>query len=390
MFKIAVVGRGLIGSAAARHLTELVDGVVAIGPDEPTNRKTHNGVFGSHYDEGRMTRVVDPLIEWSVTAKRSISRYKDLEQRSGISFFTPAGFLGIGSPGTDYNDKASMTGLAQGAMLSRLSAEDIRAQFPFLTVADDADGLLETGTAGHISPRSMINAQTELAETGGATLIRDAVKTIRPVPGGLEITTLGGALISAERAIVATGAFTKAWGLVPKNVNLRVYGRTIVLARIDETMRASFKGMPTMIVCETDAYILPPIRYPDGHHYLKMGCGSDKDAVLDTSGKLDTWFKGSGSEGDKRKLMSYMTSMFPVLNDCETWRTDTCAVTYTPSVLPTIDFVDEGKIVMAVGGCGKGAKGSDEWGRIAARTVLGLPWEHSFDRKNLMLPTTPS
>jgi glycine/D-amino acid oxidase-like deaminating enzyme len=30
MYKLAVVGRGLIGSAAARHLTEQCDGVVAI------------------------------------------------------------------------------------------------------------------------------------------------------------------------------------------------------------------------------------------------------------------------------------------------------------------------------------------------------------------------
>ena len=55
MHKIMVVGCGLFGSAATRHLSERTDGVVCIGPKEPKNRQDHNGVFASHYDEGRMT-----------------------------------------------------------------------------------------------------------------------------------------------------------------------------------------------------------------------------------------------------------------------------------------------------------------------------------------------
>jgi sarcosine oxidase len=33
--------------------------VVVLGPDEPAHRAAHTGVFASHYDEGRITRVVD-------------------------------------------------------------------------------------------------------------------------------------------------------------------------------------------------------------------------------------------------------------------------------------------------------------------------------------------
>ncbi|MDH3740499.1 MAG: FAD-binding oxidoreductase [Hyphomicrobiales bacterium] len=385
MFKIAVIGRGLIGSAAARHLTEMTDGVVVIGPDEPLDRATHNGVFASHYDEGRMARVVDPLVEWSITAKRSISRFGDLEQRSGISFFTPAGFLAVGHPSTPYNDNAAKTGSANGAKLARLTAAQMRTQFPFLHVCDDADGLFETETAGHISPRSLVKAQTALAEKGGATLVKDVAKSIAPVSGGLEIATRGGSTVTAEKAIVSAGAFTKASGLVPESVNLQVYGRTVVLARIEDTMLKNFKGMPTMIHCETGSYILPPIAYPDGWHYLKLGCGSDQDEDLDSSDKLDRWFKGKGSESNRQDFISFMKSMFPPLKDCTDWLTDTCATTYTPNNFPIIDYVDDGRILMAAGGCGKGAKGSDEWGRIAARTVLDLNWEHSFDREKLML-----
>ncbi len=50
--RVAVIGKGLIGSAAARHLARQTAGVVLIGPDEPAVRADHRDVFGSHYDEG--------------------------------------------------------------------------------------------------------------------------------------------------------------------------------------------------------------------------------------------------------------------------------------------------------------------------------------------------
>ena len=73
-FQYAVAGRGLTGSAAARHLAEQVSGVVLIGPDEPADRAAHDGVFASHYDEGRITRTIDPNENWARFASRSIRR----------------------------------------------------------------------------------------------------------------------------------------------------------------------------------------------------------------------------------------------------------------------------------------------------------------------------
>ena len=48
MTHIAVIGRGLIGSAAARHLALAGHKVTMIGPVEPDDKATHNGIFGSH------------------------------------------------------------------------------------------------------------------------------------------------------------------------------------------------------------------------------------------------------------------------------------------------------------------------------------------------------
>ena len=98
MYKIAVIGRGLIGSAAGRHLSMISDGIAVIGPNEPEDPVKHEGVFASHYDEGRMVRFVDPQISWSITAKRSIERFLQLQMDSGINFFTTSGYLGLQGP----------------------------------------------------------------------------------------------------------------------------------------------------------------------------------------------------------------------------------------------------------------------------------------------------
>jgi sarcosine oxidase len=92
-FQYAIVGRGLTGAAAARHLAEQVGGVVLIGPDEPVDRASHDGVFASHYDEGRITRTIDPDETWARFANRSIARYRDIETRSGIGFYAERGCL---------------------------------------------------------------------------------------------------------------------------------------------------------------------------------------------------------------------------------------------------------------------------------------------------------
>ena len=95
IYDIAVIGKGLVGSAALRHLTlncpEL--NVCVIGPDEPRNRKTHVGVFSSHYDQGRITRVLDPSPLWGKLARESIARYPLIESASGLQFHYRAGCL---------------------------------------------------------------------------------------------------------------------------------------------------------------------------------------------------------------------------------------------------------------------------------------------------------
>jgi sarcosine oxidase len=375
----------LIGSAATRHLAEAGDGIACIGPDEPTDRAAHGGVFASHYDEGRMTRVADPEPEWSVTAKLSIDRYTDLENRSGIRFFTPAGYLGLGGPNFDYNDRCVASSEPNGAVFERLAGSGISSRFPYLSVADEVDGLIESGTAGHISPRAMVEAQTVLADRAGANIDRGTVTALRAVSQGVEIETSDGRTLRAEKALVAAGAFTAACGLSPVDLGLTVFGRTVVLVRIEGSLADDLAGMPTMIDCASGAYILPPIPYPDGHDYLKIGIGTDADKRLTSLRDMRDWFKSRGSADNRVVFTAFLKRLIPPLERSAHWHTDTCAVTKTANGFPVIDFVHDDKIAVAVGGCGKGAKGADEWGRIAAGLIQEKPWSSAVPRTKLSL-----
>lgn len=133
--KVAVVGRGLIGSAAARHLAKAGQQVVLIGPDEVTGDwSAHGNSFASHYDEGRITRKNDRRAFFARASAAAIARYAEIAADSGIDFFTETGALLAGSP-------AFMARVAEARQdvdvsFEALDAEMLADRFPFFAVPD--------------------------------------------------------------------------------------------------------------------------------------------------------------------------------------------------------------------------------------------------------------
>src|SRR5207302_8922624 len=89
MFDVIVVGKGLIGVAAWRCITETIADAAIIGPDEPADYATHTGVFASHYDEGRLVGRIGKDSVWASLITRSIDDFHSIEERSGASFYDP-------------------------------------------------------------------------------------------------------------------------------------------------------------------------------------------------------------------------------------------------------------------------------------------------------------
>ena len=139
--KLAVIGAGLIGAAAARHLRCDGHDVTLIGPGEPEDRRRHHGVFASHYDEGRITRGLDPSPFWSRASRASIARYADIESGSGIRFYSPVGCMMAGP--ADSTQAADMVQIAarDGIPCERLGHDALRQRFPYFAFPDDTIAL---------------------------------------------------------------------------------------------------------------------------------------------------------------------------------------------------------------------------------------------------------
>ena len=381
-----VIGGGLIGSAALRHLAEAGVRAGLIGPGEPDDWARHDGVFASHYDEGRITRSLDKDAVWGQLAQRSIARYRSLEAASGIRFYEPCGFLHVGPSPTAPADRlarAEAAGKQLGLRFERLEGDALQERFPYLHMPPGAVGLYQKDDAGCINPRTLVRAQQAAARTHGATVIRDIALSTQRLGDLIEVRTRGGATYRCRKLLVATGAFTNSFDLLGRSLALDVKAETVWLGRVSPAEAERLRGMPS-IWYDFDghplfpyAYILPPIRYPDGHRYVKIGVDRDPDADKTSLDEIVHFFRSGGHAGRGEGLRTLLQALFPAF-PLDPGLTKPCILAYTPQGYPMVDAVGPG-VFVAVGGCGGSAKSSDEIGRMAALLAQHGVWAHDLD-----------
>lgn len=89
MFDVIVIGAGLFGTAAARHLCKKLGKdsekkIAIIGPIEPKNIELHDGVFSSHYDQSRIVRRLSRDLPWAILTDRSLPEYDEIDRKSVV------------------------------------------------------------------------------------------------------------------------------------------------------------------------------------------------------------------------------------------------------------------------------------------------------------------
>ncbi|MFW2334051.1 NAD(P)/FAD-dependent oxidoreductase [Ilumatobacter sp.] len=388
--RVVVVGNGLIGSAAGRRLAEMGHDVVVVGPAEPRDHSRHTGVFSSHYDEGRLVSAYSADPAWTWITRRAIDAFADLQARSGVAFHHPVGRLSLlASP--------SVAGLRSWAGRVDPSGGDLRVwsatddawreRFPYLEVPSDLALLHEGSPAGYVNPRRLLRAQNVVAERHGARFVGDRVVSVISRADGVTVATAGGELVAADRVIVAAGAFTNFGDLLPEPIPLRLKTETTVWAEVSDATANACASMPaiTFDVDDPDLddiYLAPPIRYPDGRCRIKMGGNTANESWPATLDEVQAWFRSGESDRDLEPMERALRKLLPgiELGDVTTHR---CIVAYTPSGYPTIDGAPgdaHGRIVVATGGNGTGAQGSDTLGSLAAGLVHDGSWPDELDR----------
>lgn len=370
-FDFIIVGKGMMGAAAARHLASSGARIALIGPDEPQDWGNHQGVFSSHYDNGRITRTIDPDPVWALLARRSIERYGRIEADSGIGFYSEAGCLITGpAPGgsDNYLEQVIAARDRLGVDAPFFEAGDIPVHFPWFRFPEGYCGVFEPRDAGYINPRKLVEAQVALAEKAGVTVVRSEVSAVARVGGIVNVRTIDAKVFSAGRVLVAAGGFSIARQLLPQPLDLTVKARTVLFAEVAEADLDRFSGMPSLIEAAPEQdqsyYLLPPIRYPDGKFYIKIG-GDPSDINIGSEPDVRAWFRGDANKAAADHMQGLLARAMPSLLPVSlTWKP--CVTTFTRHGYPYIGFADSGRIAVLTGGNGAAAKSSDEIGRLGA------------------------
>lgn len=376
-FEYVVIGAGLIGSAAGRYLSEQSDSVAIVGNAEPADFYTHNENFGSHYDQGRITRGLDSKALWSELAIASIEEYAEIEEKSRIKFYFEAGCIQVGpSPNKtdDYIAKTAAVGFAHSLDFQNYSNVEYGVIRPELTFPDGFAILEEKILSGYINPRDLVQAQLNISMGNGATLIRHQVNDIVTNANGVTLTLSDKTTIQAEKVLVAAGAWSEF--LLNQSFGFELKPRTILLARLSTEETARLADIPAVILYHDDPgritdgfYMLPPIRYPDGHYYLKIGCHL-RDLRSPTSAtELNNWFKSMGSTREAAGLKEAIYNIVPGLQ-AEEIIYRSCVVTGTPDGNPLWQELEKDRLYICAGGNGAAAKSSNEIGRRAAMMTM--------------------
>ncbi len=377
-----VIGRGLIGSAAARHLAIQGANVVLVGPSEPKNLKTHTGVFSSHYDSARIVRIIDSLAHNSQISKAAIKRFKPLEKETGINFFQEVGYLAVSNNSSFLEDMSAQANNYYPEM-ETFSSEQLGKRFPYFQFPIDVHGIFQAKNAGWLDPRKNIEAQNKALESCGGTVVDDTVIAIEKNEKYITVKTKRSTL-KCKKCILSTGAFANIGNTIPRPIAYGVVPHTAVMGEVSKDQLLSLQGMPTLSYRLGDEpnkflYFLPPVQYPNGKYYVKIGHALGDEMAKDNR-SLQDWFH---SDGDKTKIPWLTESLKELLPSVsfKDFHSVPCVTTTSPTGGNYIDQFEDERLYALFAGGGYCAKSADELGYILSELALNekIPAPYSSD-----------
>jgi sarcosine oxidase len=264
-----------------------------------------------------------------------------------------------------------------------LTADAACAGFPVVRFGPD-ETILHQPAAGHFSPRRYVALAMQSAQSNGAAIASGTVQALHTSATGTEAELDGGRRLRAKAAIVASGAFAAGSDLLPAPAALRAKSEVFVMAELDDQQAARLDAMPCInrMISHpklSDLYVLPPIRYPDGHTYLKFGANTMIDHWLPDPAAVRAWYDHGDDDGPLPALRETLTDLLPDVR-IRSWHTRRCADAYTAHRHPYIDILEPGRLLIALGGNGRGAQAADAVGYLTASLALTGQWQSGLPR----------
>lgn len=350
--EIAIVGSGVMGSAAARTLGARGVPTVLLEQFELGHDR------GSSHGATRIFRYSYPDPDYARMAVLAREVWAKLADEAGEELLVPTG-------GLDAGEDAALcaAALAQcGVRHSWLTAGDLRERFPGVAAAPGERMLFQPDSGVLLAGRTVAALQRLAARDGVDLRARTPVLSIEPRDGRVLLRTPAGE-ISAGTAIVTAGGWMDGVlaGAVPQVPPTRV---TLQRVRYFQP-RAGTGDWPTVIEWQSTGpgwYSVPPAGIAPGVKVAPHMRGREVDPHGGPFGGLD-------AEAEA-EVADYVRERLPGL-DPAGFGQETCLYTNTPDD----DFVIDrsGDIVVGGGGSGHAFKFGPLIGEILADLALGQP-----------------
>src|SRR5665213_255031 len=277
IYDSVVIGRGLIGSSAAKYISRFQKNVALIGPDEETAFK-EGIVFASHYDQARIQSIVGKNEIFTLLNQQSANEYSALEEESGTRFHSKEGCLIVNPAATDsyqneYKELAKKIDVKYKVFDNVDSIKSFNSDFDF---PGSASGFFEAAPAGTINPRLLIKARSEVFKKNGGEIFNNIVNGVSFEKGVIKISCIDNTIFYANKVLLAPGAFTNFSNLVKRKLFLKLKSETTIWVKVNAEEAERLSSLPPLLykIDEPeiqDIYLVRPIKYPDGNYYLKMG-----------------------------------------------------------------------------------------------------------------------
>lgn len=358
-YEVIVVGAGSMGMAAGYYLAERGVSTLMIDAFDPPHAN------GSHSGDTRLIRhACGEGLEYVPLALRAQKLWDDLQTKTNERIFTKTGVVTFGPSESLFVQTAIDGGHKYNLNHETLSADEINARWPGITVPDGQIGCYEPD-AGMLFSENCIQAFRRLALDKGAELkINSPVMNIDIFDDSVKVDT-DKESFTADKLIISGGAWNKKI-LDDLDLKIRIQPSRQTIAWFDsDDVLYKADGFPGFFAdVPTGVYYGFPSIDGDG---LKIGRYDNGDEI-DPAYYNKEFGAYEKDETDIRGfLCEYMKDANGSINIGKT-----CMFTNTPDENFVIDkHPDHEHIAIAAGFSGHGYKFSSAVGEILSELVTG-------------------
>ncbi len=266
IYESIIIGRGLIGSAAAKYISRSQKNVALIGPDEATALE-QGIVFASHYDRARIQRIVGNDSIETLLNLQSAQQHSALEKESEVNYYVGDGCLLVtpndsGDYLNRYKEEAKKFDVDFQVFNNASELKNFNSNLHF---PDSAKGIYEPAPSGHINPRLLIKAQSEVFKRNGGKIYNNTVSDVTFENDVIKITCINEQTFYAKKVLLAPGSFVNFMNLLKKKLLLNVKSETTIWVKVKEEEALRLSSLPTLLykINEPevqDIYLIRPLQ----------------------------------------------------------------------------------------------------------------------------------